>query len=67
MEKVAYVKCSCKFEDKMLISKLKREGFVVKQTKGNSIFKKEAEAYNANLPFLVVDGAVFDAKSGEPI
>lgn len=66
MEKVAYLKCTCKSEDKILARQLQLQGYDVRIIKGNPKHSKEARKYNQPLPFIINGGAIFDARSGEP-
>lgn len=55
---IAYVKCSCKTEDKLFVSRLKQQGYEIRQTDRNPAFRKQAKEYGAKLPFTVVQGVV---------
>lgn len=67
MERLAFIKCTCKSDMRLLAARLKRDGYEVRLTDNNPTYRKQAKEYGATLPFLVIDGAIFDAVSGEPI
>lgn len=54
---IAFVRCSkCRAEDRLLVQKLKEQGFEVRDVKKNPQWRKEAREYGLSLPFKVVDG-----------
>lgn len=54
---IAYVRCSkCRAEDRLLVQKLKDQGYEIRDVKKNHEWRKEARGYGLSLPFKVVDG-----------
>lgn len=53
----AYFRCSCG-KNKLLIKRLKAEGYDVRVTNLNPEWKTEAASYRTRMPFKVTNGVV---------
>ena len=56
--KVAYFKCLCISEHKLLANRLRADGYRIIQTKQNPALRKQADAFGIKMPFKVTNGVI---------
>ena len=53
---IAYFKCLCKTEHRLLAHRLKGQGYEIRDISKNPAWRKEALLYKVKYPFLVENG-----------
>lgn len=58
VSKQAFLKCLCTTAQRELAIRMRQEGYIIRMTNTDPEARKEAQEYEANIPFAVEDGII---------